>query len=279
MILPRALPVAVAPAWREQFERRWSRARGLLIASYVLLPVSLLAVAGVIAAVGYSTGRPPHFVLLLVVAFFLVVPWGAVVLYYARGEKLRSHTSYWGLRPLLYGLAQCGGLTWLASDVLPQWKGVVSAGSLVVAVVSGFLAHHARSVLMDSTGGAIGATSFVIKHPMFVSHGPFSFTGEVQLHPDRLEWRLRSGRQAVGVRTLAGQLALRDITHVGVVQIHDPQQSPPVGVLSDGMVVLASGTVAQVRTPQGDVVLPVVEPNKFQEDLDQRLRAAASPLL
>lgn len=239
------LPFGVHESVRAEFERRWSRARVLLVPGFLAPPAVSLVVALVAP---WSGPVGPGWVLLVV---------GVVVPVWFLARRVYVHRPGWWAGLVVYaGVAQGLGVGLLTRNAL------LALPVVAATAVAGVLVTKAKAVLLDVVGGAIAGTTLGVRsesrqvrnatgHPV-LAHA--NFDGEL------LRWHVRTGPSTPDVS--GGELPLREIADVRVA---DTRAAP-------------GGEVVVVRTAAGqDVELVVGRPHDFATLLDRRLALLRRP--
>ncbi|MER5263254.1 hypothetical protein ABTZ99_14415 [Actinosynnema sp. NPDC002837] len=239
------MPFGVHESVRVEFERRWSRARALVLLGFLAPPVISLVLALVAPWSGLAV---PGWVLLVI---------GAVIPVWFLVRRVYVHRPGWWAGLVLYaGAAQALGLGFLTGSAL------LALPVVVATAVAGALVTKAKAVLLDASGGAIAGTTLGVRsssrqvrnatgHPV-LAHA--NFDGEL------LRWHVVTGPSTPDVS--GGELPLREITDVWVA---DTRDAP-------------GGEVVVVRTAAAhDVELVVGRPHDFAALLDRRLALLRQP--
>ncbi len=238
------LPFAVHMSVRDEFQRRWTRARLPLLAGFLGPPLVTLVVA---ILVGW-TGIVALGGVLIVIG--CAVPVGFVV---ARGYLRR--TGWWRWLVGQSAAVQAIGLAILTLRPLLVLPTVVAGAVAVLAV------GRARTVLLDGANGMIAATTLGIRS---TSRQVRSAAGRLLLgyagfDGDWLRWQVTPGPTAPDV--LGGRVPLREVNGVWVAEA--------IGA--------PGGPVVVVRTQDRQVQLVVGDPHEFAALLDRRLRLLTQP--
>ncbi|WP_367128010.1 hypothetical protein [Saccharothrix sp. HUAS TT1] len=238
------LPFGVHAEVRADFERRWARARPLVLLGFLAPPLTGLVVALVAPWPGPVA---PSWVLLLV---GLATPvWFLVRRVFAR------RTGWWT------GLVACAALAQALGLWLLTLHPLLVLPTVVAAAVAAPLLARARALLLDGAGDAIAGTTLGVRsgsrqvrnptgHPVPAHAG---FDGEL------LRWHVTTGPSNPDFS--GGELPLRDITGVRVAEARGEP----------------AGEVVVVRAAGRDVELVVGRPHEFAALLDQRLRLLRRP--
>jgi len=242
------LPFAVHPAVRPDFERRWARARPLVLLGFLGPPAVSVVVAVLLG--GWSVWSGVVVLGVVVLALGCLVPaWFVLTRVFAR------RSGWWGWLVGLFGVLQAVGVGFLTGQLI----GFVPLVAVVACGVA--LVVRGRAVLLDPSGGAIAGTTLQVRS---TSRPVRSVSGRLLLayatfDGERLRWEMSAGQSAPDI--LGGELPLGDVTGLWVAE--------SVGV--------PVGPVVVVRTAQRQAQLVVGDPNGFAELLDRRLRLLAQP--
>jgi hypothetical protein len=242
------LPFAVHPAARPDFERRWARARPLVLLGFLGPPAVSIVVAVVLGMWSVWSGALVFGVVVLTLGC-LVPVWFVLARVFVR------RSGWWGWLVGLFGLLQAIGVSFLSGRL-------ISILPVVAVVACGVvLAIRGRAVLLDASGGAIAGTTLQVRS---ASRPVRSVSGRLLLayasfDGERLRWEMSPGPSAPDI--LGGELALSDVIELWVAE--------SIGV--------PAGPVVVVRTAQRQAQLVMGDPHGFAELLDQRLRLRAQP--
>ncbi|WP_447008112.1 hypothetical protein ACRAKI_17215 [Saccharothrix isguenensis] len=237
------LPFGVHDEVRVEFERRWSRARPLLL-GFLVPPVVSLVVALV---------APWSRAVLL--GWALLVIGVAVPLWFLFRKVYLHRTSWWAAVVLYSGVVQAIGVGFLTATPLLALPAVVAAAGGVLLVVK------AKALLLDEVGCAIAGTTLGVRS---ASRQVRSATGHlVPAHAvfdgEWLRWHVSTGPSHPD--TFGGELPMAEIVGVWVAEASGEPGGP----------------VVVVRTHERTVELVVGHPHHFATVLDRRLRLLGQP--
>lgn len=232
------LPFGVHDEVRVEFERRWSRARPLMLGFLAPPAVSL-----VVALVAPWSGAAPLGWAVLVIGV-------AVPVWFLVRRTYLHRTGWWAGVVVYGGVVQAIGVGSLTASPL------LVVPTVVAAAVGALLVVRAKAVLLDEVGCAIAGTTLGVRS---ASRQVRSATGHlVPAHAvfdgERLRWHVSTAPSHPD--TFGGELPLAEITDVWVAEAGGEPGGP----------------VVVVRTHGRNVELVVGQPHDFAAVLDRRVR-------
>jgi hypothetical protein len=236
------LPFGVHATVRAEFERRWSRARPLVLLGFLGPPLVSLAVALPAEWSG-------------VVGWVLVAVGVAVPVWFLLRRVYLHRTGWWVALVAYSGVVQALGVGVLTFDPL------LVVPTVVACAVGVFFVARAKTVLLDVVGGAIAGTTLGVRS---ASRQVRNATGHLlpahaAFDGDLLRWHVCPGPSTADA--CGGEVPLREVTGVWVAEASGAPGGP----------------VVVVRTADRDVELVVGHPHDFAALLDRRVRLLGEP--
>lgn len=270
------LPIRVHETWRGEFERRWRRARLLLIIGFGLIPVAVV-VAGLVALVLLSSldaGTDA----LVVAAAFALVPIGYLWWFLFSGRAGKT-LGLWGSLVSLGGLIQSIGVSFLLQDVpreFPQGVGLgVPGGVFLLAALGGIAGWRAHAIMFAGPDEAVAATSLPMKEYAVALVPPLTYTGQLRIDGTSVTWWISWSARVTTphLKKMAhiGSVPLADIIDARIVPIPEPMRVPPIDHIFDGRPLYPQqGELLLVRTAHGETGIPAEDPRRMYQLLNIR---------
>lgn len=263
---PHPLPFGVHPAWAQEYQRRWERARPLLVTAFVGMQ-ALLVVLGLAAMIVAASG-PTGAAIMLTSLPLVVVPAAYLAWFFLGGGYIRQ-TGPWGWRSGVAGLFQLGGVflpAGVAGLPLAIIMPILAVAAVVVAVVT---AQRAWRQLFGTHGAgpAPAATDLPIQYDTRV-HQPRLF-GRVTVDLRQVRWVLRPGGHSFPRITFVDDaVPLNRITGVWANRLSasDTTNGPFIAP----RIPVPPGPVVVIRTPEREVLLAIDRADEFAALLDLR---------